>query len=209
MSQVVALCAHDPAATFEKPTERSGLGGQSRSRPIAETNSSTAARMSSVAPTHGSWSTPGSSSPRDLLSEIPPVIRREPRVRCGSRRDTAPARPRGDHGRRGRCRARPAAKPSIESTPASYTCAGEPHAPFDAAAGGNRGQPANPCGTGASRRPYRRRRPHPPSSSRQRQDRGACSASASGSPPDGWSGARCGRGPVATWHRVDAAPRKD
>ena len=35
MSQVVALCAHDPAATFEKPTERSGLGGQRRLEPVA------------------------------------------------------------------------------------------------------------------------------------------------------------------------------
>src|SRR5713101_9886454 len=34
-------------------------------------------------------------------------------------------------------------------------CAGEPHARFEVAAGGNRNQSATPRGTGASRRPYR------------------------------------------------------
>src|SRR6266542_6467027 len=33
-------------------------------------------------------------------------------------------------------------------------CAGEPHARFEVAAGGNRNQSALPHGTGASRRPY-------------------------------------------------------
>src|SRR6266545_1581266 len=33
-------------------------------------------------------------------------------------------------------------------------CAGEPHARFEVAAGGNRNQSATPRGTGASRRPY-------------------------------------------------------
>ena len=33
-------------------------------------------------------------------------------------------------------------------------CAGEPHARFDVAAGGNQRQSAMPCGVGASRRPY-------------------------------------------------------
>ena len=44
MSQVVALCAHDPAATLEERSDRggwAGSAGSSLSRPIAGTNSST------------------------------------------------------------------------------------------------------------------------------------------------------------------------
>ncbi len=48
-------------------------------------------------------------------------------------------------------------------------CAGEPHARFEVAAGGNRCQSALPRGAGASRRPYGRTRPSLPIAGRGRQ----------------------------------------
>jgi len=132
----MGLCAHDPAATIEKPTERSGLGDQRRLEPVARSRRRTLRRREDLVgpprPTDRGRlrQARAAASPGNALRDKA-VVRREPRVL-----NAAPM------------------------PPADPTSAG-----------------------GRTRRRLRAKR----------QDRDACFASASGSPPDDGSGARNGR----------------
>jgi len=152
--------------------------------------------MSAVAPAardRGRLREARPAAPRDLLCEIRAVVRREPRVLDAAADES---------------RARMSARRSRTSTPVLSSTSRRANHRFDASllypcgrtastvrCGGGRKsrQSARPCTQAPPADPTAadgRTRPRPRAKGRTL---GACFAPASGSPPDGWSGARCGR----------------